>query len=80
LEIREKGDANATSEKRNQLTFKLIDDAVSKVQVINERRATQFELYFSSGLVSINKEMRVYHEEQFGPVVPILTFNDIQNH
>jgi glyceraldehyde-3-phosphate dehydrogenase (NADP+) len=22
--------------------------------------------------------MRVYHEEQFGPVVPILTFKDIQ--
>jgi glyceraldehyde-3-phosphate dehydrogenase (NADP+) len=24
------------------------------------------------------KEMRVYHEEQFGPVVPILSFKDIQ--
>jgi glyceraldehyde-3-phosphate dehydrogenase (NADP+) len=25
-----------------------------------------------------NKEMRLYHEEQFGPVVPILSFKDIQ--
>ena len=26
----------------------------------------------------INKEMRLYHEEQFGPIVPIMTFKDIQ--
>ena len=33
---------------------------------------------FPAVLFPINKEMRVYHEEQFGPVVPILTFKDIQ--
>jgi acyl-CoA reductase-like NAD-dependent aldehyde dehydrogenase len=47
------------------------------LKLSTKRRAAQFELYFSSGLVS-NKQRDVYHEEQFGPVVPILTFNDIQ--
>jgi glyceraldehyde-3-phosphate dehydrogenase (NADP+) len=32
---------------------------------------------FPAVLYPINKEMRVYHEE-FGPVVPILSFKDIQ--
>jgi glyceraldehyde-3-phosphate dehydrogenase (NADP+) len=58
----------------------LIDDAISKgAQVINEkggRRSPNF--IFPAVLYPINKEMRVYHEEQFGPVVPIITFKDIQ--
>ena len=33
---------------------------------------------FPAVLFPVNKAMRVYHEEQFGPVVPILTFKDIQ--
>jgi glyceraldehyde-3-phosphate dehydrogenase (NADP+) len=33
---------------------------------------------FPAVLYPINKEMRVYHEEQFGPIVPILSFKDIQ--
>jgi glyceraldehyde-3-phosphate dehydrogenase (NADP+) len=32
---------------------------------------------FPAVLYPINKEMRVYHEEQFGPVVPILSFKDM---
>jgi glyceraldehyde-3-phosphate dehydrogenase (NADP+) len=58
----------------------LIDDAVSKgAQVINEKGGEHSSNYiFPAVLYPINKEMRVYHEEQFGPVVPILTFNDIQ--
>ena len=58
----------------------LIDDAVSKgATVINEKGGQHSANYiFPAVLYPINKEMRVYHEEQFGPVVPILTFNDIQ--
>lgn len=58
----------------------LIDDAVSKgAAVINEKGGEHSPNYiFPAVLFPINKEMRVYHEEQFGPVVPILTFNDIQ--
>ncbi len=58
----------------------LIDDATSKgAKVINEKGGQHSDNYiFPAILFPINKDMRVYHEEQFGPVVPILTFKDIQ--
>ena len=58
----------------------LIDDATSKgAKVINAKGGEHTDNYiFPAVLFPINKEMRVYHEEQFGPVVPILTFKDIQ--
>ena len=58
----------------------LIDDATSKgAKVINHKGGQHSDNYiFPAVLFPINKEMRVYHEEQFGPVVPILTFKDIQ--
>ena len=58
----------------------LIDDAASKgAKVINPKGGQLSPNFiFPAVLYPINKEMRVYHEEQFGPVVPILTFKDIQ--
>jgi glyceraldehyde-3-phosphate dehydrogenase (NADP+) len=58
----------------------LIDDAKSKgAEIINERGGEHSPNYiFPAVLYPVNKDMRVYHEEQFGPVIPILTFNDIQ--
>jgi len=58
----------------------LIDDATAKgAKVINTKGGEQSDNFiFPAILFPINKEMRVYHEEQFGPVVPILTFKDIQ--
>lgn len=58
----------------------LIDDATSKgAKVINFKGGQHSDNYiFPAVLYPINKEMRVYHEEQFGPVVPIITFKDIQ--
>jgi glyceraldehyde-3-phosphate dehydrogenase (NADP+) len=58
----------------------LIDDATSKgAKVINAKGGEHSDNYiFPAILFPINKEMRVYHEEQFGPVVPVLTFKDIQ--
>ena len=58
----------------------LIDDATSKgAKVINAKGGQHSENFiFPAVLFPINKDMRVYHEEQFGPVVPIITFKDIQ--
>jgi glyceraldehyde-3-phosphate dehydrogenase (NADP+) len=58
----------------------LIDDATSKgAKIINAKGGEHSPNYiFPAVLFPINKEMRVYTEEQFGPVVPILTFKDIQ--
>jgi len=58
----------------------LIDDATSNgAKIINQKGGELSENYiFPAVLFPVNKEMRVYHEEQFGPVVPIMTFKDIQ--
>lgn len=58
----------------------LIDDATAKgAKVINAKGGEHFDNFiFPAVLFPINKEMRLYHEEQFGPIVPILTFKDIQ--
>jgi glyceraldehyde-3-phosphate dehydrogenase (NADP+) len=67
------------AEKPNYIQ-ELIDDASAKgAKVINTKGGERTENYiFPAVLFPINKEMRVYHEEQFGPVIPILTFKDIQ--
>lgn len=57
----------------------LIDDAVSKgAKIVNKDGGTIKNTFmFPAILYPVNKDMRVYHEEQFGPIVPILTYKDI---
>ncbi|MAU89408.1 MAG: NADP-dependent glyceraldehyde-3-phosphate dehydrogenase [Flavobacteriaceae bacterium] len=57
----------------------LIDDAVSKgSRIINKKGGQISENYcFPAVLYPVDKSMRVYHEEQFGPVIPIISYNDI---
>ncbi|WP_338407642.1 NADP-dependent glyceraldehyde-3-phosphate dehydrogenase [uncultured Flavobacterium sp.] len=58
----------------------LIDDATSKgAKVINTKGGQLSDNFiFPAVLYPISKKMRVYHEEQFGPVVPIISFKNIQ--
>ena len=57
----------------------LIDDAVSKgSRIINKKGGQITENYcFPAVLYPVDKSMRVYHEEQFGPVIPVISYNDI---
>ncbi|RXG20725.1 NADP-dependent glyceraldehyde-3-phosphate dehydrogenase [Leeuwenhoekiella aequorea] len=57
----------------------LIDDATAKgAQVLNAKGGTHFENFiWPAVLFPVTKDMLVYQEEQFGPVVPILTFKHI---
>ncbi|NNC45643.1 MAG: NADP-dependent glyceraldehyde-3-phosphate dehydrogenase, partial [Winogradskyella sp.] len=57
----------------------LIDDAIQKgAKVINERGGETYENFiFPAVLYPVTKDMRVYKEEQFGPVIPIMAFKDI---
>lgn len=57
----------------------LIDDAVSKgAEVVNKNGGDiQNTFMHPAVLYPVNSDMRVYHEEQFGPVVPILPFKHI---
>ena len=57
----------------------LIDDAINKgAKIINKRGGEkQKNFVFPAVLYPENKEMNVYKEEQFGPVIPIISFNNI---
>ena len=57
----------------------LVQDALSKgAKIINEGGG-RFDksFFYPAVLYPVNQTMRVYHEEQFGPVVPVLSFKDI---
>lgn len=58
----------------------LIDDAKAKgADIINSRGGETTDNYiFPAVLYPVNKEMRVFEEEQFGPVVPIVPFKNIE--
>jgi len=56
----------------------LVADAVAQgARVVNEGGGTVNSSFFYPALVyPVNGRMRLYHEEQFGPVVPVLPFAD----
>lgn len=58
----------------------LIDDATAKgAEVINEKGGHTTENYiFPAVLYPVSKDMRVFQEEQFGPVIPVVSFKDIE--
>ena len=58
----------------------LVRDAVEKgAQVINPGGAAVVGSFFYPALLyPVNSSMRVYSEEQFGPVVPVVPYDDIQ--
>jgi len=59
----------------------LIQDALSKGAVVqNEGGGLQYlSFVFPTVLYPVDKSMRIYHEEQFGPIVPIVPFNNIND-
>ena len=58
----------------------LIEDAVSKgAKILNKKGGKRFDNFiWPAVLYPVTKDMRVYQEEQFGPVIPIVPFNDIE--
>tara|TARA_B100000575_G_C23059634_1_gene610036 strand:- start:39 stop:1292 length:1254 start_codon:yes stop_codon:yes gene_type:complete len=58
----------------------LIDDALSKgASILNTKGGTISDNYiYPSVVYPVNKKMNLYHEEQFGPIIPVMTFKDIQ--
>lgn len=57
----------------------VIEDAIVKGgKLLNPNGGKHFQtLFFPAVLGGVNESMRVYHEEQFGPIVPIVTYRDI---
>lgn len=58
----------------------LIDDALAKgASIINKKGGEQTDNYiWPAVLYPVSKEMKVYGEEQFGPVIPVISFRDIE--
>ncbi len=58
----------------------LIKDAIKHgAKICNPSGGISNKSLFSPAVLSnVNQQMRIYHEEQFGPIVPIVSFKDIQ--
>ncbi|WP_113638887.1 NADP-dependent glyceraldehyde-3-phosphate dehydrogenase [Nubsella zeaxanthinifaciens] len=58
----------------------LIEDAAAKgAQVVNPNGGEAKESFVYPAVVyPVTKEMKLYTEEQFGPVIPVVTFDDIE--
>ncbi len=58
----------------------LINDAHEKgAETLNQKGGEPFNNYvWPAVLFPVSKNMKVYEEEQFGPVVPIMSFKDIE--
>jgi glyceraldehyde-3-phosphate dehydrogenase (NADP+) len=57
----------------------LVDDALANgAEVLNDNGGTIHETFFFPAVVyPVNEKMKLYSEEQFGPVVPIIPFEDL---
>lgn len=58
----------------------LIEDAkLHGAKVINENGGESFKSFVFPALLSpVSSQMKIWHEEQFGPVVPVVPFNNIE--
>lgn len=57
-----------------------IDDAIAKgAKIMNENGgANNLSFVYPAVLYPVNKDMKLYREEQFGPLVPIVPFDNIE--
>lgn len=58
----------------------LMNDAISHgAKVLNEGGGVINKTYFEPALLyPVNEKMKVYREEQFGPIVPVVPYTDVQ--
>ncbi len=65
----------------NKIDYMLdyVNDAVGKgAKIVNNNGAENLKTFFYPAILfPVNKEMKIYNEEQFGPVIPIVPFDDI---
>ncbi len=57
-----------------------VEDAIANgAQVVNEGGGQVHESFFYPAvLYPVNERMKIYREEQFGPVIPVVPFDDIE--
>ena len=64
---------------KSSIHTNLIEDARDKgAQIMNKKGGEMFPNYcFPAVMYPVDESMDLYHEEQFGPVIPIASFRDI---
>ncbi len=57
----------------------LLEDAIQNNATIQNKKGGEVtpNFIFPAVVFPVNKKMRLFHEEQFGPIIPVLSFNDI---
>lgn len=57
----------------------LVDDALNKGAKVANPLGNQYykTVFFPTVLTDVDDSMRIFHEEQFGPIVPIVKYNSI---
>ncbi len=63
-----------------ELMEEYVNDAVEKgAKVMNKKAGrTNDTSFFPAVLFPVSNDMRIYHEEQFGPVIPVVEYNDLE--
>ncbi|HBT93286.1 MAG TPA: NADP-dependent glyceraldehyde-3-phosphate dehydrogenase, partial [Chitinophagaceae bacterium] len=57
----------------------IVDAQLHGATVMNENGGTINETFFYPAILfPVNKKMKIYSEEQFGPIIPIIPFDDIE--
>lgn len=64
---------------KTEYLHNLVQDALDKGARIANTSGGQYNNTFFSPtiLAEVNAKMRIYHEEQFGPIVPVLPYHDL---
>ncbi len=65
---------------KSEYLTELINDAVNNGATLVNPNGGKYNksFFFPAILNNVNDKMKVYHEEQFGPVIPVITYKDIQ--
>lgn len=68
-------------ENKSEWLAGLVDDACSKGARIVNPRGGQYEktLFYPTVLFPVDDSMRIYQVEQFGPVIPVSTFSQLED-
>jgi glyceraldehyde-3-phosphate dehydrogenase (NADP+) len=65
---------------KSEYIQELIDDALGNgARILNKKGGTRFDNFiWPAVLYPVTEQMRVYEEEQFGPVIPVVPFTEIE--
>lgn len=65
---------------RPEYLVELVEDALAKgARVVNDSGGTRHQSFFYPALLyPVDDSMKIFHEEQFGPVIPVVPFDDLK--